>query len=115
MIAHGPAGGRRFAGYRKYLAKWKVVSTLGHMTDLPNRDEARQQLTAARDLAAATARRGGLIGAIMTAGVGLLVAAALAATYLTMHWPWSLRTAYCLLVALPMVLTAARMLWGRPA
>ena len=145
------------------------------MTELPNPDEARARLTRANHLADAAARRGGPPAAATTAGVGLLVAAALAATYLTMpghpvafwvsfavygvaltalmvwhartqvvarrgfaraytrsfavtialyvigiallgqDWGWPLRTVYCVLVALPMAVTGARMLRVRPA
>jgi hypothetical protein len=144
------------------------------MTETPEADEARERLAMARALADATARRGGPPAAITTAGVGLLVAAALAAIYLTLPghmvafvvsfavygaaltalivwhlrsqvvarrgfgraytrsflltmtlyvigvatlgqgWPGPLRAAYCVLVALPMVVTAGRMLASRP-
>jgi hypothetical protein len=56
-----------------------------HMTDENVlREQARDQLAAAERFAATTARRAAPVAAITTAGVGVLVALALAATYVTL-------------------------------
>ncbi len=79
---------------------------------LPAGDQAREHLVTARQLAAGTARRGAVVGSITTAGVGLLVAGALAAAfYFTPHRPGAFAVSF----AVYGVLLGVLMLWHRRA
>ncbi len=71
--------------------------------------QARERLAAVDQFAAVTARRAGPVAAVTTAGVGVLVALALAATYVTLP---DHPVAFAVSFALYGVALAALMVWN---